>query len=142
MDSKERKMKPQARSPVELATELIQRGIVKGDLSAVDELVGPDFVEHQYGAPDLRGPDAVKAIFSDIRKQIPDIELTIEDIVEVNEKVWMRMRGRGTHALGKPIELDVIDICRFQDGLMVEHWGVPDRFALLDQLGVLPKPPG
>ena len=35
----------------------------------------------------------------------------------------------------------VMDICRFADGKLVEHWGVPDRFALLHQLGALPPPP-
>jgi predicted ester cyclase len=53
-------------------------------------------------------------------------------------------RGRGTNTgpftgqapTGKKIEIDVIDIARFEDGMMVEHWGVPDRFALLLQLGL------
>ena len=31
--------------------------------------------------------------------------------------------------------------CRFENGKIVEHWGVPDRFALLHQLGLLPLPP-
>jgi hypothetical protein len=34
------------------------------------------------------------------------------------------------------MEIDVIDIARFVNGQMVEHWGVPDRFALLLQLGL------
>ena len=134
-------MEAVTKTKAELAIELVERGIVEGDLSVVDELISPQYVEHQYGAPDLGGPAVVKAVFNDIRKQVPDIELAIEDIVEHADKVWMRMRGRGTHVLGRRVEVDVIDICRFEDGLMIEHWGVPDRFALLDQLGVLPKPP-
>jgi predicted ester cyclase len=35
----------------------------------------------------------------------------------------------------------VVDICRFSNGKLVEHWGVPDRFALLHQAGALPPPP-
>jgi len=34
----------------------------------------------------------------------------------------------------------VIDICRFENGKLVEHWGVPDRFAALHQVGALPPP--
>lgn len=41
---------------------------------------------------------------------------------------------------GRRIEVDVFDICRFEDGQMVEHWGVPDRFTLIEQLGLLPVP--
>ena len=36
---------------------------------------------------------------------------------------------------GKSFTIDVIDIMRFANGKMVEHWGSPDRFALLVQLG-------
>jgi hypothetical protein len=34
-----------------------------------------------------------------------------------------------------------MDICRFVGGKLVEHWGVPDRFALLHLIGALPPPP-
>jgi predicted ester cyclase len=37
--------------------------------------------------------------------------------------------------------LHVIDICRFDNGKLVEHWGVPDRFALLHQIQALEPPP-
>jgi len=28
-----------------------------------------------------------------------------------------------------------------ENGQLVEHWGVPDRFAAMSQLGLLPAPP-
>lgn len=34
--------------------------------------------------------------------------------------------------------LDVIDIARFENGKMVEHWGVPVRLACLLQLAHFP----
>lgn len=40
---------------------------------------------------------------------------------------------------GKPFQITVYDTCRFENGRIVEHWGVPDRFALLAQLGMLPR---
>jgi predicted ester cyclase len=54
------------------------------------------------------------------------------------------VRARGTdsgtgqfgHApTGKQISIDVIDIARFADGQMIEHWGVPDRMSVLQPLG-------
>ncbi len=44
----------------------------------------------------------------------------------------------GQDATGKVIEIDVIDISRFEEGKMVEHWGVPDRLGTLLQLGLFP----
>jgi len=33
----------------------------------------------------------------------------------------------------------VIDVARVADGRITEHWGVPDRFAVLAQTGVLDR---
>lgn len=65
-----------------------------------------------------------------------------ERIVSDGDKVWARMVARGTDlSSGKPIEMSVMDVCRFEGGMMVEHWGVPDRFAMIHQLGLLPEVP-
>jgi len=66
----------------------------------------------------------------------------IEAIVESGDMMWARCKARGTDPRsGKPVTIDVMDVCRFADGKLVEHWGVPDRFALLHQIGALPPPP-
>ena len=36
-------------------------------------------------------------------------------------------------------DITVFDQARILDGQIVEHWGVPDRFALLAQTGVLAR---
>ena len=36
--------------------------------------------------------------------------------------------------------IEVIDIGRFEDGKLVEHWGVPDRLGALEQLGATWRP--
>lgn len=81
-----------------------------------------------------------------LRTAFSDLHLTIEDMVAQNDTVWVRMVARGTNGgpfmgppTGKAIAITVMDVCRFQDGRLIEHWGSPDRFALLVQLGLLPK---
>jgi predicted ester cyclase len=56
------------------------------------------------------------------------------------------VRARGTASgpffgppSNRPIDITVIDVARIVDGQIVEHWGVPDRFALLAQTGVLDR---
>jgi ketosteroid isomerase-like protein len=130
------------RDNIELFRLVIERGFNRGDLSVADEVCAHRFSEHQYLLPaDLSGPETLKIEIQAARKDVGDFSLTIEDIVASGDKVWARMVATGIDSRsGKPITIDVMDVCRFENGMMVEHWGIPDRFALLHQLGLLPKP--
>jgi predicted ester cyclase len=129
------------RESIELFRLVIERGFNRGDLSVADEVCAQHFSEHQYLLPtNLSGPDTLKIEIQSARKEIADLTLTIEDIVDSGDKVWARMLAKGTDPRsGKPVTMSVMDVCRFANGKMVEHWGIPDRFALLHQLGLLPK---
>jgi predicted ester cyclase len=122
---------------------IINRGFNQGDLSVADEVCAEKFSEHEYLAPtDLSGPENLKVMIQSARREVDGLTLTIEDIVADGDKVWARMVARGIDPRsGKTITMSVMDVCRFENGLMVEHWGIPDRFALLHQLGLLAGPP-
>ena len=132
---------------VELFRKIIEDGFSKGDVAIVDEIASPDFVEHQYGFTPPNASSVKRAIVG-LHKAFPDFSLTIEELVTADDKVWGRMTARGTQKgqlgpmppTGKKIEVTVIDIMRFRDGKLVEHWGVPDRFAMMEQLGMKPPP--
>ncbi len=126
---------------VELFRRVIERGFNQGDLSVADEVCAQEFSEHEYLAPtDLPGPEILKAQIQAARNEVSGTALTTEDIVADADKVWARIVARGSDPRsGKPVEMNVVDVCRFEDGMMVEHWGVPDRFALIHQLGLLPQ---
>jgi ketosteroid isomerase-like protein len=130
-------------SNVELFRMIIQRGFNEGDLSVANEICSPTLIEHEYLAKShLPGPAILKDQIQAARAANPDLALSIEDIIEGGDKVWARLRATGTDPrTGKRVSFDVIDICRFEAGKLVEHWGVPDRFALLHQIGALPAPP-
>lgn len=130
------------RDNIELFRLVIERGFNRGDLSVADEVCAHRFSEHQYLLPaDLSGPETLKIEIQAARKDVRDFSLTIEDMVASGDKVWARMVATGIDARsGTPITISVMDVCRFENGMMVEHWGIPDRFALLHQLGLLPEP--
>lgn len=123
---------------------VISEGFNKGNYQVLSESYNPDFVEHQFGLH-----ATISGIQSDIeflRRKFPDFSLTIEDWDARNDKVWVRMTARGTNSggfmgppNGKSFEISVFDLCRFENGKIVEHWGSPDRFALMTQLGLLPR---
>jgi predicted ester cyclase len=127
---------------------MFDEGFATGDDTIVDELCSADLVEHQFGLAG-RGAEAVehvKAAIRDVHRMAPDLRFTIEDAVESGDTIWVRVRGRGTATgpffgppSGRPLDFTVIDVARVVDGRIVEHWGVPDRFAVLAQTGVLDR---
>jgi len=128
---------------IDLFRQIVERGFNQGDLAVADELCAPALIEHEYLVPPhLQGADILKFQIQAARDEVRYLTLAIEDFVEHEDKVSARMRGRGSDPRsGKSVVMDVMDICRFKDGKLVEHWGVPDRFALLHQVGALPPRP-
>jgi predicted ester cyclase len=127
---------------------MFDEGFATGETAVVDELCAADLVEHQFGLAGV-GADAiehVKQAIREVHRTTPDISFTIEDSVERGDTIWVRVRAQGTATgpffgppSGRPIDITVVDVARVVDGRIVEHWGVPDRFALLAQTGVLSR---
>jgi predicted ester cyclase len=125
---------------------LIDVGFTKGDLSVVDELVSAGALEHQRGSKP--GIEGVKATIAILHEWFSDFELTVIKITADGDTVWALNRARGVNTgsvigfppTGKPMEIDVIDIARFEGGKIVEHWGVPDQLGMLIQLGLMQRP--
>ena len=125
---------------------VIEQGFNKGNLDALDECYAPSYVEHQFDLPATL--EGFKGSIMYLRNTFAPFSLTIEDLVADGDMVWVRMTARGAHThdfmgrppTGKTFTVAVVDICRFENGRIMEHWGVPDRFAIMSQLGLLPAP--
>ena len=125
---------------------VIEEGFNKGNVDALDDCFPPTFIEHQFDLPPTR--EGLKKSILYLCRAFEDFSLTIEDMVVDGDKVWVRMTGRGKDTqgfMGRPptgrsFEITVFDVCRFEDGKIVEHWGAPDRFHMLTQLGFLRAP--
>ena len=131
---------------LKVVRRLLEEGFGKGDLSVVDETVSQNFLEHQRFVPPLpAGAAGMKALISGLRKMFSDLEFRIEDIAADGNKVWTRNRAKGTNSggimgkrpTGKKMEIDVFDLCKLENGKIVEHWGVPDQLGMLEQIGFL-----
>jgi predicted ester cyclase len=120
--------------------EVLEQGFGAGDLGVADRCAGATVTEHEYLAPaGATGPETLRAMITEARAQMPGLTMTVEDMAVDGDKVWARSVARAPHpATGEPLAITVFDLCRFAGGRIVEHWGVPDRFALLHQLGALP----
>jgi predicted ester cyclase len=133
---------------VTVMRRIFAEGFATGQTAIVDELCSPDLIEHQFGLAGV-GAEAiqhVKDAIRDVHTAVPDMAFTIEDAVESGDTIWVRVRATGTATgpffgppSGRPVDITVIDIARIVNGRIVEHWGVPDRFALLAQTGILSR---
>jgi predicted ester cyclase len=82
-----------------------------------------------------------------LHRWMSDFSLTVEDIAASGDTVWTRNRARGINTgsvmglgpTGGMVEVDVIDIGRFVDGKLAEHWGIADQLGLLLQVGFDPR---
>ena len=125
-----------------LFRKIVERGFNQGDLTVADEVCAARLIEHEYLSPtDLPGPEILKSQIRQARTEMVGLQLSIEDMVVDGDKVWARSRAAGRSRTGVEVTFYVFDVCRFDKGRLVEHWGVPDRFALLHQSGLLPPPP-
>jgi steroid delta-isomerase-like uncharacterized protein len=124
---------------------VIEEAFNRGNVDALDELYAPVYREHQFGMPPTMA--GFKASVLDLRAAFPDLLLTIEEMTADGDIVWLRMTARGTHRgefmgvppTGRRMEIAVFDMCRLENGRITDHWGVPDRFAVMHQIGALPR---
>jgi steroid delta-isomerase-like uncharacterized protein len=134
----------------ELVTRMIEEIFNRGNVDKADEFLASDFVEREVLPPGLPpGREGVKQLAIMMRSAFPDLKGTIEDAVAEGDKVVVRWTCAGTHSgsefmgvppTGKKVSVEVIDVIRIADGKFVEHWGLMDNTALMQQLGVMPTP--
>lgn len=114
-------------------TRLMDEVFVKGNVALLDEVLAPDFVEHQQFPPEVPpGAGALKWFVENFRPAFPDLTITIDQIAASGDLVAMRSTWKGTHQgewmgmkpTGKAIEFESFDMIRFKDGKAVEHWGM------------------
>ena len=114
------------------------------DPDLVDQFVAEDYINHNPFVAD--GREANRQFWTVFFAGLPDVRVTMEDLVVSGDRVVGRFVYRGTHtgdlmgipATGKPVEMRSIDIWRVQDGMFVEHWDELNLLQVFQQIGALP----
>lgn len=140
---------PAGIAAMQVLERMLVEGFATGNTDIVDELCSPDLIEHQLGLAGI-GAAAIaktKQGIIDVHAAMPDLHFTVQDWAAHGDTIWVRAEGTGTNTgpffgppTGRPVHFTVIDIARIQDGRILEHWGVPDRFAILACIERLPHP--
>jgi predicted ester cyclase len=120
-----------------------------GNLAAMDELVAPDFVDHDPppipGLPS--GLAGLKRAFEIFLHATPGTHEVLDQVAE-DDLVATRIRARGRFAenlgdipaTGGDLDVTATAVYRVSGGKITEHWGETDSFTLMQQLGVIPAP--
>jgi steroid delta-isomerase-like uncharacterized protein len=122
----------------------------KWNLAVIDELIAPDFVGHELPPGMPRGPEGFRQFYAGIRAGLPDLRLTVEDMIGEGDRVVVRWRGRATHRgeflgiapTGKSVSITGIAIYRLANGKVVERWVEVDLLGVTGQLRATAAPPG
>ena len=95
-----------------------------GDFADVNLIFSPNYIDHQKPLDmDLNGPDEFKQIVMDTRGSLRELQVTIEDLIAEEDKVVGWLHWHLIDLAGKTIDRETIDILRFADDQVVEHWG-------------------
>ena len=121
-----------------------------GDLDGFAARLADDFVEHEETPGLAPTKEGVLEFFRMYRAAFPDLQMEPQDVLTSGDRAVARLRATGTQqgefmgmpASGKNVDVQLIDIIRFDDdGLAREHWGVVDLMTMMQQLGAIPEGP-
>ncbi len=121
----------------------------KGNVSINDEILVPDYVNHDPSLPeDNRSREGFKQFVSMVRSAFPDFQLNCVDQIAEGDQVVTRFSMGGTHKgefmgiapTNKQSQLTGISIERLAGGKVVETWVNWDALGMMQQLGVIPPP--
>jgi predicted ester cyclase len=129
-----------------IARQVLEELFEKENLRATDELIHPDFVNHEAPPGNPQGPEGLKETITWLHGLWGPMRADIEDMICEGDKVVARVTMHGRHVgeflgrppTGKEFATTQIHIWRLEDGKVIEHWSVRDDLGQALQLGLLP----
>jgi steroid delta-isomerase-like uncharacterized protein len=119
-----------------------------GDPSVADQVLAPDFVDHNPSNADLPGRENVKRSVRDWCAAFPDTRTAVDDLIAEGDRVAARWTSTATHrgpflgipATGARVTVTASGLFRLSGGRIVESWDHFDALSLLHQLGAQVRP--
>ena len=124
----------------------------QGKEQTIDEMFAEGCEAHGLGDTEetIRGPEAFKVFWRNLRSALPDIRIDVEDTVAERHRVAARVVLTGTHTgiglgvdpTGRRVRVNGIVLMHTSDGQIVEGWNSWDQLGFLRQIGGLPASGG
>ncbi len=113
----------------------------KGNFSLIPELVSPDFVTGDY-----KGHEGYRRLVSYFRDPMPDLHITVDEMVGEGNKVAYRLTGTGTYSgefqgvrvKRKKLTWTQAIFTEYKNGKVAKGVGLQNTIELFRQLGIAP----
>ena len=125
--------------------QFVDEVINNGNVAAVDEMVADDFVDHEYFSDDIpQDREGLKRGIRMCRECLSGLSVDVHEVASQGDKVIARTTWRGRQsreaggepasgqrsamggAGGEPVQFETLEIGRYKNGKLVEHWGLTD----------------
>ncbi len=114
-----------------------------GDLSGIDAVVAPGFVDHHFPPGMPPGPAGVKKFFTEFMSSIfSEARIEIDFLLAEGDRVDCHFVFQGRHTgagagmppSGNVIRVPAISTFRIAEGQLAEAWEIYDSGAMLQQM--------
>ncbi|MBF6594839.1 MAG: ester cyclase [Thermaceae bacterium] len=129
-----------------LARYYLERIFNHKSLAVIDEFYSPDVMDHSPLTGFALGLEGYRSQITLFLATFPDLVVEYQDFTCEADRVFSRYTLTATHqgefagiaATGKRVRVSGMDMLRFKEGKVVEHWSELDLFGLMQQLGASP----
>lgn len=130
------------------AVEQLYAAFNEQDPDLLDAAVTPDWSDIPLAPGQGPGPEGLKPIIRSLIAALPDVQITVHDLVQLPGKIAVRGEITGTHLgelfgiapTGKAVGLRLHEFHELDGERITTTWHMEDWFGLFQQLGRFPAP--
>jgi predicted ester cyclase len=130
------------------AVEMLYRAFSDKNPDLIDRAVAPDWDDIPLAPGQGPGPEEMKPVIRSVIEAMPDVRITIHDMIQVPGRVGVRAEMTGTHlgrlfglaATGKKVSLRLHEFHELDGERIKRTWHLEDWFGLFLQIGSFPSP--
>lgn len=114
-----------------------------GNPEFAKQALAPEFIDHTLPAGRVQGIDGPIQASESFRQAIPDLTVTIAQLVVADDRVVMHLQFNGhftgtfgnIKGKGQMLSFQAFDLYRVKNGKITDNWHLEDNQSLLQQMG-------
>lgn len=117
-----------------------------GEPDLLDQVVTPDWQDIPLAPGQGAGAEGIKPMIRAFKQAIPDLAITVQDIIVDGDRAGVRAAMTGTHTgewfgvppTGRIFTITLHEFHRFDGNRLTHTWHLEDWFGWLNQIGAWP----